>query len=145
MLEEMEEKCKDAKELLFENNRKFSEATRLLAMRQFDVEAVTARINKALEEIEEHKEMQKQSSVQMMHAEKRGGRNVERQLEQEQRIEATTNQIETIDDCTEDALRSINKLEHISLISPSSDKFSSTALGSRDLEIHKTLKMKTNN
>lgn len=111
MLEEMEEKCKDAKELLFENNRKFSEATRLLAMRQFDVEAVTARINKALEEIEEHKEMQKQSSVQMMHAEKRGGRNVERQLEQEQRIEATTNQIETIDDCTEDALRSINRLE----------------------------------
>jgi beta-glucosidase-like glycosyl hydrolase len=107
----LEDKYKDAKELLFENNRKFSEATRLLAMREFDVEAVINRRNEALEDIKEHEEMHKQSAAQMIHVEKKGGKTAERKLEKEQRIEAMANQIETTDDLTEDALRSISKLE----------------------------------
>ena len=80
-------------------------------MREFDLEAVTNRINEALEDIKEHEDMQQQSAKQMIHAEKRGGKTAERKIEKEQRIEAMSNQIETTDDRTEDALRSINKLK----------------------------------
>ena len=110
-LEELEDKCKEAKEHLFETNRKFSEATRSLAMREFDIEAATNRRNAALEDIKEHEDMRQQSAQQMIHVEKRGGKAAERKLEKEQQIEAMTNQIETIDDQTEDALRSISKSE----------------------------------
>lgn len=110
-LEELEDKCKDAKELLFETNRKFSEATRSLAQKECDVEAVSNRLHEALQSIEEQEDMRKQSAQQMIHAEKRGGKTAERKLEKEQRIEAMTNQIETVDDRTEDALRSLSKLE----------------------------------
>ena len=111
VLEELEDKCKEAKELLFENNRKFSEATRFMAMREFDIEAAINRRNAALEDIKEHEEMHKQSAKEVVNVEKRGGQAVERKLEKEQRIEAMSNQLETTDDRTEDALRSISKLE----------------------------------
>ena len=107
----MEDKCKDAKELLFENNRKFSEATRSLAMREFDLDAVNKRLNEALEDIKEHEEMQKQSAAHMISVEKRGGKTAEREVEKEQKVKTMSNQIETTDDRTEDALRSVNKLE----------------------------------
>ena len=110
-LEELEDKCKEAKELLFENNRKFSEATRFMAMREFDIEAAINRRNAALEDIKEHEEMHKQSAKEVVNVEKRGGQAVERKLEKEQRIEVMSNQLETTDDQTEDALRSISKLE----------------------------------
>jgi chromosome segregation ATPase len=110
-LEELEDKCKEAKEHLFENNRKFSEATRMLAMREFDVEAATKRLNEALEDIKEHVDIHKQSAQQMVNVEQRGGKAAGRNLEKEQQIEAMTNQIEAMDDRTEDALRSIAKSE----------------------------------
>lgn len=110
-LKELEEKCKEAKEELFENNRKFSEATRSLAMKEFDIEAVTNRMNEALADIKEHKEMQEQSAKQIINVEKQGGKAAERQVEKEHHIEAMVNQIEVMDDRTEEALRSISKLE----------------------------------
>ena len=110
-LEELEEKCKQAKEELFEVNRKFSESTRSLAMREFDLEATTLRVTTALQRIDEVDDMKTTSGQQMVHAEKRGGKTAERKVEKENKIQALTEQVNGLDEGTEDALRNILKLE----------------------------------
>lgn len=110
-LEEIEDTCKEAKEALFEVNRKFSESTRSLAMREWDLEALTNRLNVALQSIDEMDDMKKTSDQQMVHAEKRGGKTAERKLEQEKKIEAIKSNVESVNERTEDALRDISKFE----------------------------------
>ena len=110
-IEEVEDKCAEAKEMLFEVHRKFHEATRFLAMKECDGEAKVNRLNVALQRIAEVEDMRKETGQQMAQVEKRGGKTAERKLEKEAKIEELTKQIESIDDVTEEALKSISKLQ----------------------------------
>ena len=110
-LEDVEEKCKDAREMVFENKRKFHEATRQFAMLEYDLEAMTNRVNSALQRIAEVEDMKTTSDQQVAQVEKRGGKTAERELEKKAKMEALAKQIEDTDDVTEEGLKTIRKLQ----------------------------------